>query len=214
MKRCFALIGSLGVVVLLAGAGGVSAAEQENACKTLSKMREGYRSMNTAMAKKRTRKVSEEKEEFDAEETGCFGDWGTNLGLGLPGLADSFFNDLKNSACSAMNDYVNKQLDSLDSSISGPLDLVGIEAGFGGDKPFNLSTKDNDIKLDTGGIIDDVLKDAPDLGDDYGVGGVKDKVGEDWLDGKDLEDGYLDSDRGKSVPVPNWNPSAGGRGGK
>ncbi|ABM21124.1 MULTISPECIES: hypothetical protein [Marinobacter] len=215
MKLLIPGICVVGVFALLSGAPNISYAQgapaSQNACSTLDKMRKGYREMNTAMAKERTRKVSEEKEEFDAEDTGCFGDWGTNIGLGLPGLADAFFDQLKDQACSAMNDYVNSQLDALSSSISGPLDLVGLDVSFGGEQPFNLSSTEKKIGLDTGSIVDDVFKGAPDL-EDSGIGGFDGQVGKNPLGDQDLDDIYLNQGRGESIPTPNWNPSAGGRG--
>lgn len=185
----------------------VLAQEASVHCSTLSNLRQNYTAMNKTIAKERGRAMTEQRQEnpFDAASTGCFGDWGTNLGLGLPGLADAFFDQLADQACSAMNDYVNSQLDALSSSVSAPLDLVGVDFEFGGDAPFSVNTEQRDIDLDTGAIVDDVMSRAPDTG----IEGInRDGQG---IGGRDLDDIYLNQGRGQSVPTPNWNPSAGGR---
>lgn len=185
-----------------------SAQAAPDSCRQLSTMRQNYSQMNKVLAGETAKSatLARQKDKFDAEETGCFGDWGTNLGLGLPGLADAFFDKLGSAACSAMDDYINSQLGALSSSISGPLDLVGVDFEFGGDSPFSVDTTERDIGLDADSIVNDVMSRAPETG----IEGINRDVGN--TGGRDLGDIYLNQGRGQSIPTPNWNPAAGGRG--
>ena len=102
-----------------------AAAQQAPGCAALTKMRNDYRAVNTTLPNERVKKIIDEKPDFNAEEAGCFGDWGVNIGIGLSSLAGSFFDQLKDQACSAMDSYVNSQFEALTASIGAPLDRAG-----------------------------------------------------------------------------------------
>jgi len=176
------------------------------ACAALHKMRQDYRAVNTALPVARTKKIIEEKPEFDAEETGCMGDWGVNIGIGLSSLASSFFDSMKDQACSAMNDYVDGQLAALTSSITAPLDLVGLDFSLGGSEPFSMEVSESTLGLDTGAIVDDVFDQAPNLTDQLGIDGYDGQLGNNPLGGRSLDDAYINQGRGQSIPAPNFKP--------
>ena len=205
MKHFLTLCAVLVVSIISVGPE-TAVAAQANPCAALDQMRQDYRSVNTTLADERTKKIITEKPEFDAEETGCLGDWGVNIGLGLSGLASSFFDQMKDQACSAMDDYVNGQLAALTSSVSAPLDLVGLDFSLGGDEPFNLNVSESKLGLDTGSIVDDVFDQAPNLTEDLGIEGLNGTFGNNPLGGRSLDDVYIDQGRGQSIPSPDFAP--------
>ena len=207
MKRTLTMAALIAATTFGTASDARAGSATSNGCTTLAQMRAGYKAMNTEMARQRTEIISQNRQEFDAESTGCIGDWGVNLGLGLSSLADSFLDQLKDQACSAMDDYVNSQLSALNSSITAPLDLAGLDVGFGSDQPFNLDVSQSEIDLDTGKIVDDVFSEAPKVG-----GGYRGQIGSNPLGNGDLNDIYLNQGRNQSMPAPNWGPSSGGRG--
>ena len=199
---------TLTLATVLAGVTVSSAVQAQQApsstCGALANMRSNYQQLHTAMASKRVEMAIEEKEPFDAEETGCISDYGANLGLGVPGLTSAFLDGLKDKACSAMDSYIKSNLNALTASISGPMDLVGLDLGIGeSDSPFNVGVNQRDIGLDVDQVLDDVMSGAPKIENgNFNYNGSGDSG---------LGDYYLNQSRGREIPAPNWNPQGGGR---
>lgn len=183
-----------------------AAAQQAPGCVALTKMRNDYRAVNTTLPNERVKKIIDEKPDFNAEEAGCFGDWGVNIGIGLSSLAGSFFDQLKDQACSAMDSYVDSQFEALTASIGAPLDLAGVDFSMGGDEPFNMEVSESELGLDTGSILDDVFDQAPNLTEEMGIGGYEGQLGTNPLGGRNLDDVYINQGRGQSIPAPDFTP--------
>ncbi len=200
-------IAAIGFLAFFAPVAGHAAAS----CEQLSTMREQLREANAAIASAQAEKVIENQPRFDAEEQGCISDYMPQTGLGLPGFAD-LLNGLKDAACSAADSYLGSQLSQLGVSLTGPLDMAGVDLGFGKDKCAGLEGEEKaqcsnftitkrDVGVDYGGIMNNIKDKLPKLDNDLD----KDL---DYSGGQRAGDYYMNQGRGSTI---DYNPSAGGR---
>lgn len=185
---------AIGFLAFFAPVAGHAAAS----CEQLSTMREQLREVNAAIASAQTEKVIENQPKFDAEEQGCISNYMPRTGLGLPGFAD-LLDGLVDAACSAADSYLGSQLSQLSVSLTGPLDLVGLDLGIGNDGNFTITQRD--VGVDYGSIMNDIKDKLPKLDNDL-------SVDLDYSGGQRAGDYYLDQGRGSTI---DYNPSAGGR---
>lgn len=139
-------------------------------CDSVAELRSNYGGLNRTVAAATVQSNPDKIEEWDAEEDSCISSYGVDLGFSFTSIASSLLEGLKDAACSVMDDYISDQMNALNSTVTAPLDLAGIDVSFGEqDSPFSMSTSREDIGVDFEKVFRDQAGKLPDVnsGFDY-----------------------------------------------